>query len=217
MKYLDAVSVHPYRDYSRSPEDVFTDYQKLRGLIEHYAPPEKMKMPIISSEWGYASATRGISFETQAAYVVRMQLANLLFGIPISIWYDWKNDGDEPGNFEHNCGIVTSDLRPKPAYTTVKTMNEQLMDFTLLKRFDMKNESDFILLFRNDRGTCRICAWTIDPPHSVIMNDILSPTANLKAIDGKGNILKLKSDKNRLVLELNDLPQYITLPAGFRN
>lgn len=107
-----------------------------------------MKIPIISSEWGYASATEGLS---------------------------------------------------------------------LLKRFDMKNESDFILLFRNDRDTYRICAWTIDPPHSVIMNNILSQTANLKARDGKGNILKLKSDNSRLVLELNDLPQYITLPAGFRN
>ena len=39
LKYLDAVSVHPYRNYSKSPETAVTDYQKLRELIDRFRIP----------------------------------------------------------------------------------------------------------------------------------------------------------------------------------
>ena len=152
LEYLDAISVHPYRDYALAPETVATDYLALRKLIEKYAPAEKKNMPIINSEWGYASATKGVTPERQAVLSVRMHLANLLNGIPISIWYDWKNDGDNPSDFEHNCGTVTSDLKPKPAYIAAQVMNTQLKGFTFLQRIDTKNENDFVLLFRNEKG-----------------------------------------------------------------
>jgi hypothetical protein len=117
-------------------------------MIGHYTPEGKEKIPVISSEWGYSSATNGVSVETQAAFIVRMQLTSLLSDIPVTIWYDWKNDGNEPSDFEHNCGTVTSDLKPKPAYTAIRVMNEQLKGFTLIRRISLESERDFYL-FRN--------------------------------------------------------------------
>ncbi len=216
LEYLDAVSVHPYRDYSMSPETAITDYQKLRELIERYTPEGREKIPIISSEWGYSSATRGLSAKTQAAYIVRMQLANLLYNIPVSIWYDWKNDGDDPANFEHNCGTVSSDLKPKPAYTAIQKLNEQLKEFTFLHRIQQKSEKDYILLFINDAGNCKLSAWTIDQPHTVVIEKMIPEITKATASDWKGDKLQLKSDKDRLVLDLNDMPQYIALPSGVR-
>jgi polysaccharide biosynthesis protein PslG len=43
----------------------------------------------------------------------------LLNGIPLSIWYDWKNDGRDPDDGEQNFGTVTDDLQPKPAYAGI--------------------------------------------------------------------------------------------------
>ena len=211
LEYLDAVSVHPYRDYSLSPETAITDYEKVNELIKLYTPPGKNHIPIISSEWGYASATKGIPQETQAAYIVRMQLANLFYGIPLSVWYDWKNDGNEPGNFEHNCGTVTSDLKPKPAYTSIYTMNSELKGYTLFERIDLKSKNDFLLLFRNEKGTCKLAGWTLGQRHSVIIERNIPEVANSTARDSKGNELKLKTDQERLILDLTDQPQYITL------
>ena len=37
-------------------------------------------------------------------------------------WYDFRNDGSDPFNFEHNMGIITRDFRPKPAYRAYATM-----------------------------------------------------------------------------------------------
>jgi polysaccharide biosynthesis protein PslG len=212
LEYLDGISVHPYRDYSLSPENASADYQKVRALITHYAPDAKKDIPVISSEWGYSSARNGLSVETQAEYIVRMQLANLLNGIPLSIWYDWKNDGDSPTDFEHNCGTVTSDLKPKPAYIAVQTMNTQLEGFTFLRRIDLKNENDYALLFKNKSGNYKISAWSTDKSHAVLIGKKIQNVKGSTGVDGKGNVLNLKSDNGELVLDLKELPQYISLP-----
>ena len=92
LDYVDAISVHPYREWE--PESVTEDYKSLRELIKKYS---SKPIPIISGEWGYSTANGwnglNLSEEQQAAYLVRMLLINQLNHIPISIWYDWKNDG----------------------------------------------------------------------------------------------------------------------------
>ena len=121
LEFLDGVSVHPYRNPSKPPETAEADYVKLRELIDRYAPAAKKgRLPILSGEWGYSSNTKGVSLETQAAFAARQQLANLMNGIPLSIWYDWKNDGDDPKEGEHNFGTVQPDLKPKPPISRFK-------------------------------------------------------------------------------------------------
>ena len=208
---IDGVSVHPYRDYSKPPETAESDYNKVREMIDKHSFNKKEKIPIISSEWGYASATKGVSTETQAAYLVRMQLANLLYGIPISIWYDWKNDGNDPANFEHNCGTVTSDLKPKPAYIAARTMNEQLKGHTLIRRIEVPDKNDFMLLFGNGSGSFILSAWTAGQPHSVEPGEIVPGSIYSGATDWKGDKTDVKSDNGRLIPVLTDKPLYISI------
>ncbi len=211
LEYLDAMSVPPYRNYAKSPETAIEDYNKLRTLIDRYAPAGKKGMPIISSEWGYSSATKGVSQEVQAASGVRMQLSNLLYGIPVSIWYDWKNDGDDPADHESNFGTVTSNLEPKPVYAAIQLMNKQLKGFTLVRRIELKNENDFVLLFKNRENKYKISAWTVDSAHSVLLDNNMPKINCVAAIDGNGNVLKLKAERGRLSLDLKALPQYISI------
>jgi len=213
LEFIDGVSVHPYRDYSRSPETAMADYWKLSEMIGHYTPEGKEKIPVISSEWGYSSATNGVSVETQAAFIVRMQLTSLLSDIPVTIWYDWKNDGNEPSDFEHNCGTVTSDLKPKPAYTAIRVMNEQLKGFTLIRRIRLESERDYLLLFRNGSGIDKLCGWTMDQEHTVVPGEIKAADS-LSVTDWNGKEFRINSKVGRLNLELTGLPKYITLPAG---
>ncbi len=215
LEYIDGVSVHPYRDYSRSPETAIEEYRKVLELISKYSRGSK-KVPIISSEWGYASATKGISVETQAAFIVRMQLSNLLYGVPLSIWYDWKNDGTQPDNFEHNCGTVTYDLEPKPAYTAINTMNRELNGFTLINRIELKNENDYLLLFRNASGKYKMAAWTSDQSHPVIIEYDIPEVSGSTVTNWKGDGLGARTEQGRLILDLNSMPQYVTLPHGFK-
>jgi hypothetical protein len=215
LDHLDAVSVHPYRNYSQGPETAAADYRRLRALIERDAPPHKKALPIISGEWGYATHTQGVSLSTQAAFTARQQLANLYHGVPLSIWYDWKNDGTDPDYNEHNFGTVTHDLQPKPAYQAVQTLTNQLSGYRIARRLATDDAATWLLLGVDAAGNQKLAAWTTDKPNTVRLAlgltaaDSIS-AATCSAVDGLGQPLAVRVEQGQLAVELGNLPQYIT-------
>jgi hypothetical protein len=212
LEYLDAVSVHPYRGPQTPPETAGSDYQKLRTLIERYAPPAKKgRMPILSGEWGYSTFKKGVSLETQAAFAARQQLSNLLNGVPLSIWYDWKNDGPDPNENEHNFGTVLPDLKPKPAYVAIQTLTRELSGYRIARRISLPGDKDYMLLCTNQAGGQKLAAWPLGEPHEVSLEISLKGADKLTAVSSTGEGLTPKMDSGRLVLELKSAPQYVTL------
>jgi len=123
LKDWSAVSVHPYRQ--NDPGTVAADYARLRNLIKLYEPAGK---PIISSEWGYSTSWKGFDEGKQAKYLKTEFSTNIVSGIPLSIWYDWRDDGVTLDDPEHRFGLVRHDYHaggspvfdPKPAYDAMK-------------------------------------------------------------------------------------------------
>jgi polysaccharide biosynthesis protein PslG len=175
LDYFDAVDVHPYPDAPdgspAAPETVAGDFARLRELIKRCAPAGKA-IPILSGEWGYATVD-GISLETQAGYIARMQLSNLLHGVPISIWYDFKNDGANPAYNEDNFGTVTHNLTPKPSYFAIQTLTRELSGYHIVRRYDTGNTADFVLVLTNPAGATKLAAWTTGKPQSVMFGSKL--------------------------------------------
>jgi hypothetical protein len=126
-----AVSVHPYR--RTDPSTVAAEYDRLHELIAQYAPPGRT-IPIISSEWGYSTAWPGFDDQKQAAYLVGEFSTNIANHVPLSIWYDWHDDGVSADDPEHRFGMVHHDYHPggnpvydpKPAYQAMKDFATQL-------------------------------------------------------------------------------------------
>ena len=58
--------------------------------------------------------------------------------VSFSIWYDWRNDGSDPQNMEHNFGTVTFDRQPKPAYRAMQKLTEALGGMHFVKRLDRR-------------------------------------------------------------------------------
>lgn len=210
LAHLDAVSVHPYRSYKKGPETATEDYARLRALIEKHAPtPAKKNMPIISGEWGYSTFTnKGVSLETQAAFLARQQLANLYAGVPISIWYDWKNDGTDLSEREHNFGTVTHGLQPKPAYLALQTLTRELSGYRIEKRLASNGTNDFVLLL--SKGAERkLAAWTTSESHEATIGGLDFKSAS--SISGDGQTAEARLKESSLTLTLTALPQYVTL------
>ena len=135
------------------------------------------QIPIISSEWGYSSIWRGMNEEKQGEMLAREMLTNIANDIPISIWYDWHDDGVDPNEPEHHFGLVSNSyqngrdevLQPKPAYLIAKNLSEQFDGYTYQRRVSLGNDSDYVLEFTNG-GKSRIAAWTtLSGPHSVVI------------------------------------------------
>jgi len=213
LEYLDAVSVHPYRNPQSPPETAAADYQKLRVMIDRYAPgSKKSKLPILSGEWGYSTCKRGVSLETQAAFAARQQLSNLLNGVPLSIWYDWKNDGPDPNENEHNFGTVLPDLKPKPAYVAIQTLTRELAGYRITRRIPLPSDKDYVLLCSGPAARSRkLVAWTVGDPHPVKLGISVWGRDRLTGTTGNGERFKPTTDAGQLVLDLVAAPQYVTL------
>lgn len=170
---LDAVSIHPYRD--APPETALDDYLKLRALIARCAPPGKCNLPILCGEWGYSTQNKGTPLATQAAYLPRQQLANLSAGIPLSIWYDWQNDGPDPNYNEHNFGIMTRDLKPKPSYLAAQTLARELSGYRVACRLGTTSTNDWVLLCLASNSAQKLVSWTLSPPHAITLAAATAP------------------------------------------
>ncbi|MCS7089321.1 MAG: cellulase family glycosylhydrolase [Verrucomicrobiota bacterium] len=216
LRHLDGVSVHPYR-FRQPPETAEPDYRRLRQAIDQSTPPGRRKpIPIVSSEWGWSTDGKDVTEEQQAAYLVRQQLFHLWMGIPLSIWYDWKNDGPDPHEREHNFGTVHPDLTPKPAYRAVQTMTRELSGYALWFRHNLERPEDWWLVLTNASGRQKWVAWSIAPPRPVLL-PVAQPQEKspVRLVTGLGEIQNLWLTNGLLALTLESLPVYLD-PASFR-
>ena len=207
LSFIDAVSVHPYR--TKSPETVMADYAKLRELIKKYAPKGK-DIPIISGEWGYSEINwdrSELSEEQQGQYLVRMFLINMFEEVPVSIWYDWKDDGTDPNEREHHFGTVTYDLKPKPAYLAAKVLTANLSGYRILKRIETGNDADFAFKLTNGKDEA-VAFWTTGEEHEIA----LSISAGKGLLVGMLGARKdLVWDNGKLEVAISQSPQYLLL------
>jgi hypothetical protein len=129
---FDVLTIHPYR---RTMDDAafIADLKKVSDLVKW---PDGKSRPVWLTEMGWAThvphQALGQDFEpnsqrAQAEYLARTYLCSIVSGVePRTFWYDFRNDGDDPVYFEHNMGIVTRDLRPKPACLAFATLTRLL-------------------------------------------------------------------------------------------
>lgn len=197
---VDAISVHPYRQ--DGPESVTADYRRLSALLARYAPKNKVNLPIIDSEWGYSGTW--VSREQQAAYFVRLALMDQLNGLPISIWYDWQDDGKDPRQQEENFGLLTWNGQPKPAYVAAQTLIRELGGYRLNRR--LTGGADYGLLFT--RGTAKKqVLWTTGNAHPVTLN-INASSVTITSLTGGQRTQPVVN--GRTILNITGDPQYVT-------
>jgi len=132
---FDVLTIHPYRGRMNDRRFI-ADLQEAADVAKN---EDGTLRPVWITEMGWAthvphnSSTQGFRVTTQrdqACLIARSYIDAIASGVAPSIsWYDFRNDGTDPFNFEHNMGIVTRDFHPKPAYrayATVATMLEGL-------------------------------------------------------------------------------------------
>ena len=221
----DAVSVHPYRQIE--PESVVTEYGKLRQAIQQAAPKGR-DIPVISGEWGYSAAWRNFDEDLQGRMLAREFLTNLSQNIPLSIWYDWRDDGPDPKEAEHHFGTVglpqkvdgKNVFRIKPAYRAARALTQTLAGHRFIRRLALGATDDWTLLFGNDRELVVAC-WTTSGESRMVRLPVGAAKCQTRdhlGIDGvslsaAGGAIEVPLDGaprylrfDRMVSELMDLP-----------
>jgi hypothetical protein len=217
LEYWSAVSVHPYRQ--KGPETAAADYARLRGLIEQYAPKDK-KIPILSAEWGYSSAWKDFDETKQGKMLPRQWLANLANDVPLSIWYDWHDDGTDPKEPEHHFGTVAHAYHAgrepvydaKPAYRAAEALAAALGGFQFKRRLAVGGGDDYVLLFAKGEEV-RLAAWTVSASARTVQVAVREG-AKFKVNGHTGQVLPpLMAGRTGLSIPLTDAPQYLVPEA----
>lgn len=216
LDYWSAVSVHPYRQ--RDPETAAAEYAALRRLIAKYAPKGK-SIPILSGEWGYSSVWKNFDEVRQGKYLPRQWLVNLANDVPISIWYDWHDDGRDPKEPEHHFGTVRHEYHagrdpvydPKPAYLAAKTLVAELGGFAFSKRLTVGEEDEYVLLFSKG-DEVRLAAWTTSPTPRTVLIPASPGRFRVTSHTGEQRPA-LATHPKGLSVVLDDTPQYLTPEA----
>lgn len=203
LDVVDALSVHSYR--LGPPETASADYHHLRTLITRYATQQKVNIPIVCSEWGYSLTW--VSQEQQAAYFVRLFLINLANNLPLSIWYDWRDDGSDAKQIEDNFGIVTWNNQPKIAYFAAQTLIQQLTGFRFTEQVSVASTADYALLFTNGTAKKQVL-WTTNTPHTISL-PVNQSSVTVTTMTGEQH--SLSTTNGMLSLQLTNNPQYLTL------
>jgi len=209
LDWIDAVSVHPYRD-SR-PETALGDYEKLRAAVKGKT--------VVASEWGYPTAGRYgnvVDVWRQAQYVVRIYLVNLMAGVPLTIIYDWKDDGLSLDDSEHNFGLVSHHVRGpewflvKPAWYAVYNLNKRLAGFSPAGRLEL-GPGVYALRFEGP-GPAKIVLWAEEGEREVELS-VGAEKVKLarlfgleEELEAPGGVLRLKVSGSPVIVELPTQP-----------
>lgn len=213
LEWWDAVSVHPYR--RSGPETAAVEYQRLRQLIDRYAPAGS-SIPVVSGEWGYSSAWKGFDPDRQGKLLPREWLTNLSQDIPVSIWYDWHDDGRDPYEGEHHFGTVEHEEHrgrqpvydPKPAYLAAKTLTATLAGYRFSKRIAAGSHDVYALLFEKGDQQ-RLAVWTTGSEPAKVR--IPSRDCRFERVSHTGEGLSPVSAKDGyLEVSVDDAPQYLS-------
>ena len=213
LQEWSAVTVHPYR--SSGPETASADYQRLRMLIAQHVTDRQI--PILSGEWGYSTSTPGIDEAQQGNLLARQWLSNLMNGVPLSIWYDWRDDGP-PGSSsaQAHYGTVLQPylpgtqpvFSPKPAYFAAQVLTATLYGFQFSRRLPTASQSDFVLEFKKHDGTKRYALWTTGPPHPLRVSD-LQGSFQWISVDGHTNGSLPATTGQGIEVEVQAAPVYL--------
>lgn len=163
---LDAVSLHTHR-FKQTPETVSRDYAVMRANYLDQWPAGIKRKPLIDTEWGDSAYKRGISEDSQALWLPRMFLINLMEEVDLTNWYCLMDVGPDDDEMEHRFGLVRQDGTLRPAYQAFKIMARELGRLSLretIARFERATADGITILRFCDAAEdqCKLVFWATE-------------------------------------------------------
>jgi hypothetical protein len=172
---FDAISVHPYRDWD--PDSALRDWQRLDAVLAKW--DQGHTKVAINSEWGYSVRGGPWTERRQAEYVLRLYMTDLLAGIPLTIIYDLRNDGEDAHDKEANFGLLDFHGKPKPVAGALTGMVRELRGMTVLGKVRTSSDEVSAVAFGAEHGLLKLVAWSLP---SRQMQLTLGPTLCLASL-----------------------------------
>ena len=196
---FDILTIHPYR---RTLDDRGF-IKELQAVVDLVKRPDGTPREVWITEMGWATYvphnTLRQDFEPftprqQAQLLARSYIDAMASGGRQNIsWYNFRCDGTDPMNFEHNMGIVTRDFRIKPAYRAFATVTRMLKAKRIDKPLDLGDDVTAFRFTNRTGGGGVIAMWSLKSPQTVslpaqgpaTLTDLMGTAQPLNPADGK--------------------------------
>ncbi|MEZ3185707.1 hypothetical protein HZR81_12275 [Pseudomonas sp. LM13] len=170
MQSVDGLSLHPYvhcRGWRRNTPEAWIDWMAEVDKELTRAAGRPVPLYLTEMAWPSHQGACGIEETLQAAYLARaFFLARTLPNIKGMWWYDFRNDGTDKTEREHNFGLVRQDFTPKPAYPVLAAISEIVSRYAYLGR--LENTANDVVMLRFARGEDELLvAWSTGKPRTV--------------------------------------------------
>ena len=210
---FDSLTIHPYR---RNLDDrAFV--QELQKASEIAKNADGTVRPVWITEMGWGTHTHhngaqaGFSVTTQreqACLIARTYVDAIASGVVANTcWYDFRNDGYDPFNFEHNMGIVTRDFRPKPAYRAYATVARLLQGKSIDRELNLGDDVIAYRFASDDGAESAVAVWTILDSQTVQL-PIAEPAS---VINLMGESQTVKPARGKIILALErETPVFVS-------
>ncbi len=203
---FDVLTIHPYR---RVLEDrKFID--ELKKVYEIVRLPDGTPRPVWITEMGWTTYTphhtirqgfRPVTFREQAQMIARVYLTALVSGVrPKTSWYNFRDSGEDPTNFEHGLGTLYHDFRPKPSYIAYSTLTRILKGLESAEKLEVGGNT-FAYRFSARDGSEKIVIALWNPEKDIKLNVPVSGSgARIINAIGEEKKMKIPSGKMELLL-----------------
>ncbi len=186
MQSVDGLSLHPYvhcRGWRRNTPEAWIDWMAEVDKELTRAAGRPVPLYLTEMAWPSHQGACGIDENLQAAYLARaFFLARTLPSIRGMWWYDFRNDGTDRTEREHNFGLVRQDFTPKPAYRVLTAVSDIVANYRFIGR-DENSDGDVVAL-RFARGEDELLvAWSAGKPRNLELEALDPQPGRVALID----------------------------------
>lgn len=156
--YVDAIDIHIYT----TPQDceVTKMYNRLDSFKNKLAECGGWKKIFVTETgWVTGESSVKVSEDRQAYNTVRAMNVISEADYDGTIIYDFKNDGPDIGNQEHNFGLIDYESNPKKSYYALKNYLSEIENYNLI---GMKILNDGIRMYLYLNGTSAMAVMWAD-------------------------------------------------------
>ena len=213
LKYMDAISIHPYR-YGSTPEGIENDLARLTALTKQYNNGQPKPIWVTEVGWFLKPSEEpgdlAITEADQGKFVVRGYSLLLSAGAEKIFWYLFRDYAEfATMGLVHSDNNPTGRYTPKPAYVAYANMTRQLSDARFVRREATLKDVYSLLFQRPGNGVpqdVRVL-WALTP---VTLN--VKTNAPLTVVNMMGEKSALQPVGGTVQLALTDAPLYLQGP-----
>lgn len=227
MQSVDGISLHPYvhcHSRGKNTPEAWIEWLSEVSLELSRAAGTPVPLYLTEMAWPAHKGACGVDENLQAAYLARSYfLAKTLPSVRGYWWYDFRNDGTDSREREHNFGLLRQDYSPKPAYRVLKAISPIIEHYGFLGRVGESDAGTVQLRFGNGEEQLLV-AWSTDQPRSASISASGATAGAVQLIDtaqpDRGRTAattqwQCPSDRNPCStrIELSEFPKIISLGA----